>query len=186
MNITEYINSIKDKDIHTYNHIFRICNISKEFGKFLGFRKHEIEIMYAASLFHDAGKLLVDNSILTKRGKLTTCEYNIMKKHTINGVLVLESLDLGKYQKYENEIKDVILNHHYINGYSDTKKPTDLTQIISIIDIYEALTAYRSYKKPMENGEAIEIIKNMFNGQNKYLSKFIEFNNMIREERKTG
>jgi HD-GYP domain-containing protein (c-di-GMP phosphodiesterase class II) len=110
---------------------------------------------------HDIGKIGIPESILNKPSKLTPEEFEIMKKHTIFGEKIIKSVpgfDL---------VADIIRHHH--ENYDGSGYPDGLvgeesslrTQIVSIADVFTALTEDRPYRKALRINEAIELIKSM-------------------------
>lgn len=112
-----------------------------------------------AGLLHDIGKIDIPVEILNKPGKLNDYERSIMEIHPKKGYDRLSELGV------EELVKDAALRHHekltgdgYPDGIKDIKL---LTQIITIADIFSALTELRSYKKPITSAKAFEIMRDM-------------------------
>jgi HD-GYP domain-containing protein (c-di-GMP phosphodiesterase class II) len=119
-----------------------------------------LENVHIASLLHDIGKIGVPEVILNKPGKLTPEEFEIMKRHTINGVEILKPLV---------ELKDAldgVKSHHerYDGaGYPDGLKGDAIPMVAAIIavaDTYDAMITDRPYRKGRSKEEAITEIKN--------------------------
>ena len=117
-----------------------------------------------ASALHDIGKIGIDEAILNKPGKLTQEEYEKMKKHTIIGWSMLQNL-----QQYQEEplvrIAEQICRWHHERydgkGYPDGLKGDEIpisAQVVSLADVYDALTSERVYKKAIPHEKAIEMI----------------------------
>lgn len=108
------------------------------------------------SLFHDIGKLKTPKEILGKNGKLTDIEFEIMKDHTKSGAWILESLG------YYEEAKIALFHHEHIDGTGyfglAEEEMNESLKLISIVDVYSALTLERSYKKPFTNQKAFETL----------------------------
>lgn len=121
-----------------------------------------------AGLLHDIGKIDIPSEILNKPGKLNDYEFSIMQTHPKKGFDRLR--DLG----VEVLVKEAALRHHEKltgDGYPDgITNITLATQIVTVSDIFSALTELRSYKKPMPASEAFKIMRGM-DGLN---SEFIE------------
>lgn len=122
--------------------------------------EQKTKLMIAADL-HDIGKLAVPNSILDSPNKLTSEEFEIVKKHP-----ALTRLALQEIKGFE-EITDWAANHHEkLNGkgYPLGKSAKELdfnSRLLACLDIYEALTEERPYRKALMHGEAMEILQNM-------------------------
>ncbi len=145
--IFTYINYIKNVDDYTYNHSLNVSLLCNMFSKWLNLNDNETEDLTVAGLLHDIGKLKIDPAILNKKGKLTDSEFEEIKKHPIIGYEIIKDTDLPE------EIKKAILMHHEkINGtgYPAGLKDNEISKyakIISICDIYDAMTSARTYRE---------------------------------------
>lgn len=118
-----------------------------------------------ASALHDIGKMSIDDAILNKPGRLTTEEFEIMKTHTTLGADML--LELGR-QHAGNPLLEYAYQiarwHHERwdgKGYPDGLKGNDIpiaAQVVSVADVYDALTSVRVYKDAIPHEEAIQMI----------------------------
>lgn len=126
----------------------------------------EISTIVTASSLHDIGKISVPDEILNKPGRLTDEEFEIIKKHSEIGAQMLSSMT-----EYINEpllavAYDICMYHHERydgKGYPSGKKGDDIpisAQVVSIADVYDALTSERCYKKAIPHEKAIRMIKN--------------------------
>ncbi|GAB6189589.1 hypothetical protein JCM30566_13300 [Marinitoga arctica] len=147
-------------DENTGNHVNRVGELSAFIAKKLGVKEENIQkIKYYAPL-HDIGKIMVPKEILNKKGRLTEEEYEIMKKHTIYGGLIL-----GNSPRFEIA-KNIALYHHEKHngkGYPYGLKGDDIplcAAIVSIVDVYDALRSERPYKPAFSHEKAMEIILN--------------------------
>ncbi|WP_167506082.1 HD-GYP domain-containing protein [Desulfosediminicola flagellatus] len=131
-----------------------------------------IEDLYHSSVLHDIGKVGIPDSILLKPGKLTVEEFEKMKLHTVFGCSVLfaaeRSLDSLSFLYIGQEIAR---SHHEkwdSTGYPDGLQGDDIplaARIISLADVYDALTSARVYKPPFSHEESKEIILEQSNKQ---------------------
>ena len=118
-----------------------------------------------ASALHDIGKMSIDDAILNKPGRLTSEEFEIMKTHTTLGADML--LELGR-QHAGNSLLEYAYQiarwHHERwdgKGYPDGLKGNDIpiaAQVVSVADVYDALTSVRVYKDAIPHQEAIQMI----------------------------
>jgi len=146
-------------DDYTYRHSVNVCVLSTVIGINLGFNMSNLVKLGTAAILHDLGKLLIDPQILNKPSMLTAGEYEIIKQHP---KLCYDLLQ----QRYciDNIIKNGILHHHenqdgsgYPSGLEANKIP-EISRIIHVADVYDALTSKRPYKKPYAVSEAIEYL----------------------------
>lgn len=145
----DFIHIMRDEDESTYAHFLNVSLICNTFAKWLNFSEKETEILTVAGILHDVGKLKIPLEILTKEGKLTNEEYEIIKTHTVKGYKILEK------QNFDTRIKQVALMHHErCDGTGYPLKTTinntpDFVKIASIADVYEAMTASRCYRNKL-------------------------------------
>ena len=121
------------------------------------------EIINAAAL-HDLGKITIPEHILNKPGKLTPSEFEIMKQHTTNGAQILLNNKYMEEQTYIKYCYNICYYHHERwdgNGYPKGLKGNQIplsAQIVSIADVYDALTSKRIYKPPYTHEKALSMI----------------------------
>ncbi len=162
------------RDPETGDHLERIrnysillCQMLKYIGKNYEITNQYLKDLYDSSILHDIGKVGIPDIILLKDGFLTDYEYEIMKKHTIIGydALTSASKDLGN-NTFLKMAMDITLHHHerwdgkgYPKGLKENEIPL-AARIVTIADIYDALTTKRPYKEEYSQSKAIDIIKN--------------------------
>ncbi|MDD4504136.1 MAG: HD-GYP domain-containing protein, partial [Clostridiaceae bacterium] len=126
----------------------------------LGLQPKRVEHLKIAAILHDIGKIGVDESILNKPGRLTEEEFDKIKQHPEIGVKIIKDIDFLK------DVQKIILSHHERydgTGYPEGRKNSDIVleaQILSIADVFDALTSERPYRHAMTVEEALEIIEN--------------------------
>lgn len=165
--------AIEFRDSESGEHVRRIRQITKtlliELEKQVGnkwYAHEEIENIAAASTMHDVGKISVPDYILNKPGKLTAEEFEIMKEHTVNGCKILDSIDMIKCSPMYNYYYDICRSHHERwdgRGYPDRLVGDMIpisAQIVSVADVYDALTSERVYKPPYSHKTAVDMILN--------------------------
>ncbi len=125
-----------------------------------------IEDLCLSSILHDVGKVGIEDSILTKPGKLDPKEFNRIKDHTKFGGDALSEADSHMTKESFLTIgKEIAYYHHEHwdgNGYPKGLKGKAIplsARIVALADVYDALTSERSYKHAMTHEEAVEIIK---------------------------
>ena len=130
-----------------------------------GLTEEEIENIALASVMHDVGKIATPDWILTKPGKLTPEEFEIMKNHTIQGGELLERIPQLQYHGAYLYAYDIARHHHERwdgNGYPDKLKGNEITpwaQVVSIADVYDALSCKRVYKDAFPREKVLEMIR---------------------------
>ena len=141
-----YLNNLRDTDEPTFTHSTNVSLLTNLFGRWIGLEESEMVKLTVAASLHDLGKTKVPHEILTKPGALTDEEFAIMKKHTVFGYRMLEEHNIP------NEVKIPALTHHEKidgSGYPmglKGEKITMFSKIITICDIYDAMTANRAYR----------------------------------------
>lgn len=141
-----YLGHLKQKDDHTYSHCINVSLLCNLFGLWLGFKSDEIINITTSGLLHDIGKTIISTEILSKPGKLTKAEFEEIKKHTVYGYRMVENQNIS-----DNIKKAVLMHHERINGtgYPTGAKGNQINsyaKIVAIADIYDAMTADRSYR----------------------------------------
>ena len=128
--------------------------------------EYVIDRISSAAALHDIGKISIPDSILTKPGKLTTEEFELMKTHTTVGAQLTEQIgDIGD-PMYLRYIYNICLSHHERwdgRGYPQGLKGDDIpicAQVVGLADAYDALTSARVYKPPFTHKEAVNMILN--------------------------
>jgi putative nucleotidyltransferase with HDIG domain len=169
--IMEMLHGIRDYDDMTYVHCLNVSLICSIFAGWLKFSKEDTRILTLAGLLHDIGKMLVPREIITKEGKLTDQEFEIIKSHTIKGYQAL------KDQPVDIRVKYATLMHHercdgtgYPNGFK-SDQIEDFAKIIAIADVYDAMTSNRRYRKAICPFDVVENFER--DGFLKYDPKFL-------------
>lgn len=121
-------------------------------------------LITTASALHDIGKIGIDESILNKPGRLTPEEFAVMKTHTLIGAEMLEKLEMYQDEKLVQVATQICRWHHERydgKGYPDGLKGDEIpiaAQVVSVADVYDALTSERVYKKAFTHEKAMEMI----------------------------
>ena len=158
---------------HAINSAILICG----FGLYLGFSKALVKKITLGALFYDIGLARVPKAILEKQGKLTDNEMSVVRKHIGWG------LEIGKRDNILDDVViDMMVNHHerldgsgYPRGLSKGKL-SKLSRITAIIDVYDAMTGDRAYKKGVSPMAAM---RHLMSQEEKYdqelVQQFIKF-----------
>ncbi len=128
--------------------------------------REEIALVSNASALHDIGKIAIPAEILNKPGRLTPEEFEIMKTHSAVGADMLSQLSFYQDEPLVKIAYEICRYHHERydgRGYPDGLKGDEIplsAQIVSIADVYDALTSERVYKSAYSHDEAMRMIKN--------------------------
>jgi HD-GYP domain-containing protein (c-di-GMP phosphodiesterase class II) len=147
----------------------RVGVLSIAFGRFLGLPDADLELLGLAGMLHDVGKITTPSEILNKPGKLTPEEYDIMKQHSVLGKDVLEGV-----KGLEALVVDTAHYHHERvdgNGYPEKLDATLLhkfIRMVSVVDVYDAITSDRCYQ---QGRSAFEALKILFSETDKHFDK---------------
>jgi putative nucleotidyltransferase with HDIG domain len=189
---SESLLKIAVHEYYTYTHSVSVAAVGTLFGQDLGLGVKDLKGLCAGILMHDVGKTRISTDILNKKGKLTKEEFDIIKKHPELGAEVLDETGV----EFKEE-RIVTLQHHENDdgsGYPYGLKKDEIHpcgKIARVIDVYDALTAKRSYKDATRPFAALkEMTEGMFNCFDTELFKeFIHFLGPYdprKEERKSS
>ena len=126
----------------------------------------DIRMISNASALHDIGKITIPSEVLNKPGRFTPEEFEIMKRHTVEGAKMLDDIPFRKNELLVKIGYQICRWHHERydgRGYPDGLKGDDIpiaAQVVSIADVYDALTSERCYKKAIDPDSAIKMILN--------------------------
>jgi putative nucleotidyltransferase with HDIG domain len=171
VSILDMLQNMRNYDDTTYAHCMNVGLICNVFSKWLKLTEQQTELATACGLFHDIGKLLVPNSIITKPGKLSELEFMEVKKHPQMGFQLLRSKNVDAH------ICNAALMHHERcdgTGYPLRLKRERIdfyAKMVAIADVYDAMTAARVYRGPMCPFKVIDIFES--EGLQKYDVHFI-------------
>jgi len=117
-----------------------------------------------AAALHDVGKISISDTILNKKGRLTDEEMEIMKTHTTKGYEIIRGFKLNDDEEQERYSLDIAKYHHERwdgKGYPEGLQGDEIplwSQIVGIVDVYDALVSPRVYKKAFSHEKAMEMI----------------------------
>lgn len=156
VNALENANLLNDVD--TGKHIRRVSAYSAFLAETYGCDREFVKRIRLYSSLHDVGKVGLSDAILKKPGKFTTDEFELMKQHVMIGSKMLDS------QEIDVMAKNIALYHHerwdgsgYVHGLAGEEIPLE-SRIVTIADVYDALTTERVYKKAFSEEAAEEFI----------------------------
>lgn len=147
----------------TATHSMGVAATTKAIAALMNFSEEETQLMYSAGLMHDVGKLCIPDSILEKPSALSVDEFNLMKSHTYHTYRIIDSIPgLGKVRDW------AAFHHEKLDGtgypFGKTASELDLgSRILTVCDIFTALTEDRPYRKAVGINEAISTINKISN-----------------------
>lgn len=153
------IMNLKNYDEHLFHHSINVAIICLLIASRLSLAEELTKTVGLAGLLHDIGKLKVPHEIVNKPGKLSEGEWVIMRRHPIEGAQILM-----RYQSIGDLPVLAALEHHAgydLSGYPTIKgksRPHMLARIVSIADVYEAMTATRSYHAGRNVQKAVDVL----------------------------
>lgn len=154
----EILEELKEKSEETYWHSVKVSKLSAALGICCGLPFAVLKRVFLGGLLHDVGKVKVSSAILNKEGKLSEEEMKEMRRHSVYGEELLRN-EAGENDK---TILDIVRHHHEKlggTGYPDGVWERALSvQIVSVADIYDALTSDRCYRKGYDTEQAFSIL----------------------------
>lgn len=169
--VFDMIYQMRSIDDSIYSHCVNVALIARMIGRWLHLETRDLDILTCCGLLHDIGKIAIPDEILNKPDKLTDVEFNTIKSHPKIG------LDMLRNQNIDERIKQAAFLHHerydgsgYPNGFSNDMLP-DFSTIIAIADVYDAMTASRSYREPLCPFQVIASFEQ--DGFQKYNTQFL-------------
>lgn len=150
---------ITSKDYYTYTHSVNVGLYCMSYGIKTKMGSNDTKELGLGGMLHDVGKSKIDASLINKKGKLTDEEFQTIKSHSSFGKEILESM-----QCYGPNVVRMAAEHHEKfkgNGYPNGlvgEEISNFARICKVMDVYDALTTRRSYKKAMAPFEALTIM----------------------------
>jgi HD-GYP domain-containing protein (c-di-GMP phosphodiesterase class II) len=158
--IEALVAAIDAKDPYTEGHSQRVSEFSVAVAQEMGMTPELIRQIRIGSLLHDVGKIGITDSILLKPGKLTSEEWQAMKKHPTIGASIM-----GVVRKLSDEIPALEQHHERMDGkgYPKGLKNEEIStigRIVAVADVFDAVTSERPYRQGMRAEEALELLQN--------------------------
>lgn len=164
--VFDMLHNMRQFDDLTYAHSMNVALICNVFGDWLHFSDDDKKIVTACGMLHDIGKLKIDDGIIKKPGKLTNDEFKAIKRHPVEGYKILQHQNISEY------IKNAALMHHEKcdgSGYPlglTSEKIDNFAKLVSIADVYDAMTSKRVYRGALCPFTVIELFED--EGLHKY------------------
>jgi diguanylate cyclase (GGDEF)-like protein/PAS domain S-box-containing protein len=148
------------KSMETERHAERLKGLCREMGKNMGLTSYQIKELEMLAIFHDIGKVAIEESILTKPGLLNEKEWVQMRRHPEIGYRISRAMpELSSIAEY-------ILSHHerwdgegYPRGLKGEEIPL-LSRILAVADAFDAMTNNRTYRQAISREKALTVLKN--------------------------
>ncbi len=158
-NVFDMLHCMKEYDDATYVHSMNVALICNIFARWMRMNEEEICMATVSGLLHDIGKTKIPDNIIKKPGKLTDSEYSLVQTHPQEGYRILQSSQL------DPEVLNAVLMHH--ERCDGTGYPSHLTgdkigkyaKMVSIADVYDAMTSARIYRGPLCPFKAIALFE---------------------------
>ncbi|MHC4458845.1 MAG: HD-GYP domain-containing protein [Planctomycetota bacterium] len=153
-----FVNALEVRDLYTQQHSSRVTEISIVIGEALGCTSEELDVLNFAGHLHDIGKIGIPDNILLKPDRLNREEFETIKTHPAIGANIVEQLGLWEMER------QIIKYHHERfdgTGYPEGLKGEDipfLARILSVADVYDAISSDRAYRRKMEESKVLSII----------------------------
>jgi putative nucleotidyltransferase with HDIG domain len=144
------------KDPYTAGHQKRVSELAFRIAESLGLDEHEREGILMASLIHDIGKISIPSEILSKPGRLSDIEYDLIKTHSQKGFDILKEIE------FPWPIAKIVLQHHERldgSGYPDGVRGDHIlfpSRILTVADVMEAISSHRPYRAALGVDKGIE------------------------------
>jgi putative two-component system response regulator len=140
-------------------HCYRMANYATALGRALRLGDADLTALYRGAFLHDIGMLAIPDNILRKGGRLEPEEYEVIKSHPVIGDALCANL------RTLHGVRPIVRHHHERldgSGYPDALKGDGvpvLAQIVSIVDVFEAITMGREYVAPRSSHEALGVLR---------------------------
>lgn len=159
------VSTVEVRDPYTVGHQQRVSNLARAIAKELGLSRDEIDAIRLAGTLHDIGKVNIPAEILSKPGKLSTIELNLIKMHPTIAYQILKQIE------FPWQIADIVYQHHERldgSGYPLGLKGNEISisgKILSVADVVESISSHRPYRPALGIKKALDEIsakKNMY------------------------
>lgn len=186
-------NIVEFRNLESEQHVKRIRAFSRSLGTSVmnlypeyGLTTEKIDLIEWASSLHDIGKIVIPDNIILKPGKLDEDEYEIIKSHTTKGAEIIEKVIRLDNKEFCDCAYDIARHHHEKydgQGYPDGLKGEEISiaaQIVSLVDVYDALSSRRVYKDAYKTDKVYQMIMNGKSGA--FSSKLLKAFTEVRKE----
>ncbi|MFA5399093.1 MAG: HD-GYP domain-containing protein [Dehalococcoidia bacterium] len=151
---------VEIKDRYTAGHQIRVARIAESIAREMNLTDEQVRVTHIAGIIHDIGKIYVPADILSRPGRLSDLEFEIIKTHSQYGHDILKTIN------FPWPIAQIVLQHHEKldgSGYPNRLKGDEIllyTRILTVADVVEAMAAHRPYRAALGIDKALEEISN--------------------------
>jgi putative two-component system response regulator len=149
---------VEARDPYTEGHCERLARYATALGAALDLEAPDLDALYRGAFLHDIGKIGIPDRILLRKGRLSRREYEVMKRHPVIGDALCATL------RSLEAVRPIVRHHHerldgggYPDGLSGDQIPL-LARIVRVVDVFDALTTDRPYRKALPVGTAYEML----------------------------
>lgn len=149
--------TLEARDPYTHGHSRRVARHATNIARRMGLPSEEVTKIRAAAVMHDVGKLETPKAVLHKDGKLTDEEFAVIKRHPVDGALMVATLE-------DDELTALVRHHHeridgggYPDGLMGDQIPLG-ARIIAVADTFDAVTSTRAYRRAHAHKKALDIL----------------------------
>jgi len=156
--ISTMVKIVELRDPYTAGHQQKVADLAAAIAREMELEDDRIDQLGMAALIHDIGKIYVPSDILSKPGKLTDIEFNLIKTHAQNGYDIVKGMD------FQGIVAQAVLQHHERldgSGYPNQLRGEDTlmeAKILAVADVIEAMASYRPYRPALGIDKALEEI----------------------------
>lgn len=157
--IEGWVKALELRDRETLGHTLRAANMTMELARLMNVDKKELQNLWRGVLLHDIGKMGIPDSILLKEGPLDYWERKIIERHPVLAREMLSQIE------FLHPCMDIPSCHHerwdgsgYPNGLAGEEIPLT-ARLFMIVDVWDALTSQRPYRKAWSEGDALKYIR---------------------------
>ncbi len=176
--------SIDAKDRYTCGHSRRVAYLSRELALHAGLDAAVVERVHIAGLVHDVGKIGVPEAVLSKPGRLTDQEFDMIKKHPEIGVRILRDIP-----NFDDIIPGVMSHHERFDGRGYPQQLTGLDiplfgRIVGIADAFDAMSSTRTYRRALSSEDVLAEMRRCAGSQfdPELIPYFLEINFSVYEQ----
>jgi putative two-component system response regulator len=150
---------VEARDPYTEGHCERLADYATELGAALGLSSGDLDILRTGAILHDLGKIAVPDGVLLKKGRLDPEEHAVMRQHPVVGD------NLCRTVRSLERVRPIVRSHHermdgrgYPDGLAGREIPL-LAQIVAVVDVFDALTTNRPYRRALPAEAAHQIMR---------------------------